>query len=266
MILADLTIGGRARKVIMQAPKNGFFYVLDRITGEFISGDAFATVTWAKGLDEKGRPIETEEARYRFTPVRLSPSPIGAHHWPPMAFNPQTGLVYFPGQETSSLFRMTEEFEFKVGQWNTGIRMGGAASVAKPAPPTGAAPAGGAGSAAKPAGGGATATPVNIPRGGFIVAWDPIARKPRWCVPVNPSGGMLSTAGNLVFGSDQSGRFMALNAATGQVLWETKLLSGLATPITYELDGKQYVAVMSGQQKGRVFSFVIDGKAPMPAP
>jgi PQQ-dependent dehydrogenase (methanol/ethanol family) len=266
MILADLTIGGRARKVIMQAPKNGFFYVLDRITGEFISGDAFATVTWAKGLDEKGRPIETEEARYRFTPVRLSPSPIGAHHWPPMAFNPQTGLVYFPGQETSSLFRMTEEFEFKVGQWNTGIRMGGAASVAKPAPPTGAAPAGGAGSAAKPAGGGATATPVNIPRGGFIVAWDPIARKPRWRVPVNPSGGMLSTAGNLVFGSDQSGRFMALNAATGQVLWETKLLSGLATPITYELDGKQYVAVMSGQQKGRVFSFVIDGKAPMPAP
>ena len=125
MILADLTIGGQPRKVIMQAPKNGFFYVLDRITGKLISGEPYVFTSWATGIDKQtGRPIETEAARYRYTPVRLSPSPVGAHHWPPMAFNPKTGLVYYPGQETSGSFAMEEKFEFKEGQWNLGIHMG----------------------------------------------------------------------------------------------------------------------------------------------
>jgi quinohemoprotein ethanol dehydrogenase len=236
MILADLTINGRVRKVIMQAPKNGFFYVIDRLTGQFISGQKFATVTWAKGIDPAtGRPIETEEARYRFTPVRLSPSPVGAHHWPPMAFNPATGLVYFPGQETSSVFRMEEKFEFKEGQWNLGIGRGGLAAPPKPDEPP-------------------------PPRGGFIVAWDPLKQEARWRVSLTPSGGMLSTAGNLVFGSDAAGRLLAFDAASGKQLWEHMMQPGVATPITYELEGKQYIAVLSGTSKGRVFAFALDAK------
>jgi quinohemoprotein ethanol dehydrogenase len=97
------------------------------------------------------------------------------------------------------------------------------------------------------------------------VAWDPIAQQARWRVDLNPSGGMLSTAGNLVFGSDQSGKLMALHAVTGQTLWEQQLFPGVATPITYELDGKQYVAVLSGTSRGRIFSFALDAKTPMPS-
>jgi len=236
MILADLTIAGRARKVIMQAPKNGFFYVLDRVTGEFISAQPFATVTWATGVDPKsGRPIETEQARYRFTPVRLSPSPVGAHHWPPMAWNPATGLVYFPGQETSSLFSLEEKFEFKEGQWNLGVTRARLATPPGPNEPP-------------------------SPRGGFIVAWDPVAQKARWRISLTPSGGMLSTAGNLVFGSESSGRLLALHAETGERLWEHQMLPGVATPITYELEGKQYIAVLSGTARGRVFAFALDAK------
>ena len=109
----------------MQAPKNGFFYVLDRTNGKLISGEPFAYTSWATSIDkETGRPKETEQARYRYTPVRLSPSPVGAHHWPPMAFNPVTKLVYYPGQETASSFAMEEQFEFKEGQWNLGIDAG----------------------------------------------------------------------------------------------------------------------------------------------
>lgn len=242
MILADLTINSRPRKVIMQAPKNGFFYVLDRLTGEFISAESYATVTWAKGVDPKtGRPVETEQARYRFTPVRLSPSPVGAHHWPPMAWNPATQLVYFPGQETSSIFQMEEKFEFKEGQWNIGISRGGLVAPPRPNEPP-------------------------PPRGGFFVAWDPVTQKARWRVSITPSGGMLSTAGNLVFGGDSSGRLLALNAETGDKLWEYSMLPGVATPITYEWDGKQYIAVLSGTARGRVFAFALDAKAPTAVP
>ena len=106
MILADLTIGGTPRKVLLQAPKNGFFYVLDRLTGELLSAQPFTTVTWATHIDLKtGRPVETPEARYGAKGARLSPSAVGAHHWPPMAFNPTTGLVYFPGQDTSMVYQ-----------------------------------------------------------------------------------------------------------------------------------------------------------------
>jgi len=243
MILADLTIDGRVRKVIMQAPKNGFFYVLDRITGEFISGQPFANVTWATGIDqETGRPIEASNARYGVEPVLLSPSPTGAHHWPPMAFNPATGLVYFPGQQTASYFARVESFDFREGQWNTGTVRGPGAFASRPQP-----------------------LPPTPPRTGFIVAWDPIAQKERWRIEVTPSGGMLSTAGNLVFSSDSSGRFMALNAETGQVLWEQRLQAGgVATPITYELDGRQYIAVMAGTSNARVFSFALDATGVMP--
>ncbi len=245
MILADLTIGGQVRKVLMQAPKNGFFYVLDRITGQLISGEPYAFTSWATSIDkETGRPKETEAARYRYTPVRLSPSPVGAHHWPPMAFNPKTGLVYYPGQETNGSFAMEEKFDFKEGQWNLGIRLGrqpGQPPVPPPPP-----------------------DPKAPPPGGFFVAWDPVAQKARWKIPFQPSGGALSTAGQLIFVGNSGGKFMALDPESGKTVWEYQLMQGVATPITYQMDGKQYVAVMSGISKGRVFGFALDAKETMP--
>jgi len=238
MILADLTIGGSPRKVLMQAPKNGFFYVLDRGTGKLISGEPYVFTSWATGIDKQtGRPSETEAARYRYTPVRLSPSPVGAHHWPPMAFNPTTGFVYYPGQETSSVFAMEEKFEFKEGQWNLGIRRGtppGAKPVPPP-PPDPKAPA----------------------PGGFFVAWDPVAQKAAWKIPFQSSGGALSTAGQLIFVGNSAGKFFALDPLTGKTLWEAQLGQGVATPISLELDGKQYIAVMAGISKGKVHAFAL---------
>ncbi|MDP2318645.1 MAG: PQQ-dependent dehydrogenase, methanol/ethanol family [Acidobacteriota bacterium] len=238
MILADLTIAGQVRKVLMQAPKNGFFYVLDRVTGKLISGAPFVYTSWATSIDmNTGRPIETEAARYRFTPVRLSPSPVGAHHWPPMAFNPTTGLVYYPGQETSSAFAMEEKFEFKEGQWNLGIRRG-TPPGGKPVPPP-------------------PPDPKAPPAGGFFVAWDPVAQKAAWKIPFQPAGGALSTAGQLIFVGNGGGKFFALDPLSGKTLWEAQLGQGVATPISYELDGKQYIAVMAGISKGKVHAFAV---------
>jgi PQQ-dependent dehydrogenase (methanol/ethanol family) len=232
MILANLTIDGRERKVLMQAPKNGFFYVLDRVSGQLISAAPFTTVTWATHIDPKtGRPVETPEARYGKKAVRLSPSPIGAHHWPPMAFNPSTRLVYFPGQDISSVFQSVDTFTFKSGQWNTGTRMGAnAADVAS--------------------------NPAPIPGiRSFLLAWDPVAQKERWRNDFRPSGGVLSTAGDLIFAGDAGGKLHAFDPATGKSLWQGDVMAGVATPVTYVVDGKQYVSVLAGTAKGRVFTF-----------
>ncbi len=161
MILADLTIANQPRKVIMQAPKNGFFYVLDRANGKLISGEPFAYTSWARSIDkDTGRPIETEEARYRNTPVRLSPSPVGAHHWPPMAFNPVTKLVYYPGQETSSVFARRRSSSSRKGSGTSAC-------------------------AAAPARFRRRRRRIRRRRrlGGFFVAWDPVANKQAWRIP-----------------------------------------------------------------------------------
>ncbi len=263
LVLADLTIQGRPRKVIMQAPKNGFFYVLDRITGEFISGAPFVNVTWATGLDPKGRPIEAANARYGEAPTRLTPGPGGAHHWPPMAFNPTTQLAYFVGQENGTLYSRAPGVEYQVGRWNTGtnfdfVARGNGGAVGAAPNQTAAAPPPAAAAAA-------SAVTVDPVMRGFLVGWDPIAQKARWRIASPGGGGSLSTAGGLVFGSDGTGRFYALDAATGATLWETRLLPGVATPVTYMFEGKQYVSVMSGSTRGRIFTFVLDGKTPMPS-
>jgi quinohemoprotein ethanol dehydrogenase len=235
MILADLTIGNQPRKVIMQAPKNGFFYVIDRTNGKYISGQPFAYTSWATAIDENGRPKETEQARYRFNPVRLSPGPVGAHHWPPMAFNPVTKLVYYPGQETVVVASMQERFEYAEGRWNLGMNMGTGGLKEVPPP-----------------------DPKAPPMGGFFVAWDPIANKQAWRIPFRSSGGALSTAGQLIFVGDASGKLFALDPVSGKTMWESQLLpGGVATPISYELDGKQYIAVMAGTSKGRVYGFAL---------
>lgn len=270
LVLANLTIQGRPRKVIMQAPKNGFFYVIDRITGEFISGAPFVNVTWATGIDAKGRPIEAANARYGATPTRLTPGPGGAHHWPPMAFNPATQLAYFIGQENGSMYSQAAGVDYQIGRWNTGTNYdavargnGGAVGAAPnqtaavPPPPVVPPPVAGATAAA-------AVPPVDPIMRGFLVGWDPIAQKAKWRIASPGGGGSLSTAGGLVFGSDSSGRFYAVDAATGATLWETRLQSGVATPVTYTFEGKQYVSVMSGSSRGRLYTFVLDGKAPTP--
>ena len=122
MVLADLRIGGRDRKVIMQAPKNGFFYVLDRVTGEFLSAQPFVNLSWARGVDGKGRPLENNGARYSDQAVRIAPTVGGGHNWMPMAFNPETGLVYIPATNSSRIFAKAKDFTFKVGDGDfTGI-------------------------------------------------------------------------------------------------------------------------------------------------
>ncbi|MEO6725034.1 MAG: PQQ-dependent dehydrogenase, methanol/ethanol family, partial [Blastocatellia bacterium] len=220
IILADLAINGQKRKVLMQAPKNGFFYVLDRRTGELISAEAYGKVTWAKGVDKKtGRPIETPESRYKDKPSTQLPGPLGAHNWQPMSFNPQTGLVYIPAQETGFIYGQERNFKYGDRGWNIGIDFG----LVKDAP---------------------TALPT-----GHLLAWDPVAQKERWRVPyvVMWNGGTLTTAGNLVFQGTADGRFVAYSADKGAKLWEVNVGTGIiASPVTYELDGVQYVSIMAG--------------------
>ncbi|HKS05563.1 MAG TPA: PQQ-dependent dehydrogenase, methanol/ethanol family [Gemmatimonadaceae bacterium] len=233
IILADLTIEGRARKVLMQAPKNGFFYVIDRLTGEFISAEAYTPVSWATGIDRKtGRPIEAANARYGATGAWLAPATPGAHNWHPMSWNPNTGLVYIPGQNMMQFFRTAATFEPRPGQFNTGL-----------------------------SGTGATPRPDPLGPPGFLVAWDPVAQRERWRIALNSrfNGGTLTTAGNVVF-SGAANLLLAHDATTGEKLWEMQLAPGLATPVTFRLDGKQYVTVLAGRPgvDARVWTFVLE--------
>jgi quinohemoprotein ethanol dehydrogenase len=254
IILTDLTINGKQRKVLLHAPKNGFFYVLDRISGEFISGEKYAKrVTWATGLDAKGRPIEAKGARYTTTPITLSPGPGGAHNWQPMSFSPLTGLVYIPGQESSGIYRPELNFTYVPGYRNTGMVGGQGIKGKAPAPPPDPAPV--------PEPEGADLQPKAT--GGFLVAWDPVANKERWRILTSGGfggGGTLATAGNLIFHGST-----AYNAQTGEKLWEMDLGGGNVTPISYVLDGKQYISMFARQYPGnRLFTLALDASALMP--
>ena len=259
LLLADVTIKGQPRKVIMQANKNGFYYVIDRVSGKFISGQPFAQVTWARGLNEEtGKPIINAESYYGTQSIPLAPGPGGAHNWSPMSFNPATGLVYLPASLTGSFnFASDPNFKFREGGQNMGIAFvgfggggrgaaGDAANAAganapAPAPPPKPLPAPPAIGPAPPEGGGR----------GALLAWDVVNQKERWRAPVGGGigGGTVSTAGNLVFQVVPDGRLMAYTADKGDKVLElqTGLRGGMAPPITYMLDGKQYIAFMGGQ-------------------
>ncbi len=230
LILADLTIGGRVRQVIMQAPKNGFFYVMDRRTGEFISATPFAAVNWAKGVDPKtGRPIEDPGSRYGETgkPWLSMPGPGGAHNWQPMAFSPVTGLAYIPVNDLAFPYFPETQFTRRNLGWNTGADFN-AGSLPEDDKIKAAVIAGSK---------------------GHLAAWDPIARKEAWRVPMNNpwNGGVLATAGNLVFEGTSMGEFNAYQADSGAELWSVRLHTGiLAPPVTYQVAGEQYVAVLLG--------------------
>jgi PQQ-dependent dehydrogenase (methanol/ethanol family) len=221
LVLTDLEIGGRKIPALLKADRNGFFYVLNRQTGQLISAKPFVDLNWATGVDmSTGRPIEVPEKRPRlkFRAMNVCPNLIGGKNWMPMSYSPQTGLVYLP---TMNLCMDMEGAEPKYtrGQFFLGVEF----DLGKTGP------------------GGHL---------GSTLAWDPVKQQKVWqnTDPLPYVGGMLSTAGGLVFHGDLRGWFKALDAKNGRALWQFNTGSGIsAAPMTYELDGKQYVAVVSGR-------------------
>ena len=229
LILADLNIEGQLRKVIMQAPKNGFFYVVDRTNGEFISAQPYATVNWALGVDPAtGRPVENPDTNFDQGGIHLVlPSPFGAHNWQPMAFNPETGLVYIPAQEIPFGYGRDSEFEYRKGVWNTAL------DIRAILPPKDLA----------------SVRMMQQLVKGHLLAWDPVQQQERWRVQYSHpwNAGVLTTAGGLVFHGSSAGTFAAYSASGGEKLWETEAQTGIiAPPVTYKVDGEQYVALMAG--------------------
>jgi quinohemoprotein ethanol dehydrogenase len=242
LTLADITIAGRLRRVIMQANKNGYFYVIDRLTGEFISASPFAPLNWSEAMDKKtGRPFIHPRAFYGTEPVTIFPGPIGAHNWSPMSFNPATGLVYIPSTLlSSSTYTVNPStFVYREGGRNTGTGRGAAAPDPDPSatPPTPFVPP--------------MVGPTDGQRGGVLIAWDPVTQTERWRKEGGGAsgGGTVTTAGNLVLQVLPDGRLIAYSADKGEKLHEinTGLRLGMGPPITYMLDGKQYVAVTGGR-------------------
>src|SRR5689334_15003032 len=255
LLLADVVIKGQQRKVIMQANKNGFYYVIDRVTGKFISGQPFAQVTWARGLNEEtGRPIINPESYYGSQSIPIAPGPGGAHNWSPMSFNPATGLVYLPASPGGSFnYASDPNFKYQEGRQNMGIVFGGLGRGGRGAAgdAANAAPAAPAATPPKPL----PAPPAIGPeppegRGGVLLAWDVVAQKERWRAQGGGGigGGTVTTAGNLVFQVIPDGHLVAYTADKGEKLLDvqTGLRGGMGPPITYLLDGKQYVALAGG--------------------
>jgi PQQ-dependent dehydrogenase (methanol/ethanol family) len=267
MVLAELEIGGVEREVIMQSPQNGFFYVLDRKTGELLSAENVMPVNWATHINmETGRPVETADARYDETLAakKITPGPAGAHGWHPMSFNRNTGLVYIPVRQSPLIYKLDEEYETKPIGMNLGVNFW------------------------DPPGEIIDLGPEYGPEyQGSLLAWNPVTQTEAWRVPLTSfeNGGVLSTAGNLVFQGNADGELVAYNAETGERLWSVKTQTGvLAPPITYSIDGEQYVAVVAGwgaiwgnflgavlnsdgskRNISRILSFKIGGAAELPA-
>jgi quinohemoprotein ethanol dehydrogenase len=267
IVLADLQFGGQTVKALMHAPKNGFFYVINRENGELLSAEKLGKVTWASHVDLKtGRPVEVAGARYEDGEETIWPSPFGMHSWHAMSYNPNTKLVYIPTIEMPGVWRDTSvdleawespdsperdrQFRFRVGvefEGDTPADYGTAA----------------------------------------LIAWDPLTHQKVWEHELPPlwNPGTMTTAGNLVFQGRVDGEFVAYQAETGEKLWSTQLGLGIsAPPITYSVDGKQYVSLLVGPggaalltgslmaQHGwkygvhtrRMFTFALDGSVPIP--
>lgn len=266
LILADLPINGQPRKVVMQASKNGFFYVIDRLTGKLISAKNFVPVTWASGVDPAtGRPQEVGDVHYKNGPATTLPSSFGGHNWHPMAFSPQTGLAYVPAQEVPGVYGTDERFAYTPGQWNTALNTD---LNSLPTDPK------------------ARAAMRNAFRG-YLIAWDPVQQKEAWRAEHNGpwNGGVLATGGGLVFQGTADGHFLAYDAKSGRQLWSTETYAAtLAGASTYTVDGEQYVAVGSGfgsvfyliagfatpvqgsPENGRIEVYKLGGKAVLPKP
>jgi len=262
IMLADVSIDGELRHVLWQAPKNGFFYMLDRTSGEFLSAEPYTTVSWATHVDpDTGRPVEHDGARYKEGVVFIQPAVFGGHNWQPMSYSPETGYVYIPAIDTPVPWSRDSMFKHTPGWWNTGVP-----GPAFPPDP-------------------AIIQQVKASARSFLRAWDPIQQEEAWSVElVGPwNGGTLATGGNLVFQGTADGRFVAYDAKSGEALWQHKTgTATLAGPISYSVDGEQYVAVPGGfgsvvylalgvllpeavpNQKGRILVFKLGGTEKLP--
>ena len=267
LILADLTINGKLRQVIMHAPKDGFFYVLDRATGELLSAKNFVPNTWASHVDMKtGRPVIYPEARVEVEPRLITPN--AAHNWNPMSYSPQTGLIYIPVQEQWMMISRVPdgEFVFRLGRTTIG-----------------------AGSRNYPELRAEFRQKVATGDKGYTLAWDPVKQEERWRIdsPFHFQGGLLSTAGNLLVQGTMERTLAIYDSATGKKLWESPTMSvPVAGPITYSVKGKQYIAVNAGWNSaivndlrtrtdfingpGKLVVYALDARGvslpPMPAP
>lgn len=263
MELADLVIDGKLRKVLMSAPKNGFYYVIDRTNGKLISAEPFVKVNWASKIDlVSGRPVENPGARYK-DPIVIRPTALGGHSWQPMSYNPKTGLVYLPANELAA--RLSDDGSDASWMPPKDVRVGG----------------GGFAADFKLKDGG----PGNVTSS--LIAWDPVRQKPVWRVqaPRMVPAGVISTGGGLVFQGAIDSRFSAYSAADGRRLWsfDTRAPS-VAPPISFSVKGRQYVTVLTGfgtssstwgpmlqryrldyrTMARRVLTFALDGKSVLP--
>jgi quinohemoprotein ethanol dehydrogenase len=264
IVLADLTIAGRPRKVMLHAPKNGFFYVIDRTDGKVISAEPFTTTTWATRIDlDTGRPVEVEGARYERGTATVAPTPLGGHSWHAMSFNPKTGLAYYPAMHITATFtdKGIDLAKWRSTPWLGGYGVNGQ-FVSGPSRKDG---------------------PVST-----LQAWDPVRQRLAWEVPMEGlfHPGTLTTAGNLVLQGRVDGTLWAYAADSGKPLWQHNLGLGLsAPPVTYAVNGRQYIAILVGWggalaglggplsathgwaygvHKRYLVAFALDGKATLP--
>jgi quinohemoprotein ethanol dehydrogenase len=264
VVLAELTISGKIRKVMMQAAKNGFFYVIDRETGRVISAENFDRVTWAERIDlTTGRPVEYPGIRYEKEPVLIWPGKLGAHGWQPMSYSPKTGLVYIPTSRYAGIYSSEgvdpATWVPNPKSWNSGMST-------QPVP------------GLKP--------PVEEFKS-YLQAWDPVRQTAIWKVdlPSMASGGAMASAGGLVFQGDADGTFNAYDASTGAKLWSFNArVAVLGSPISYSVGGRQYITVLSGPPSAttatpdsakfgwqhrdhprRILTFALDAKGELPA-
>lgn len=265
LVLADLEMEGKIRKVIMQAPKNGFYYVIDRTNGKFISAKPFTYMNWAVGITPEGRPIESDIARLKDANVEIYPNFDGGHNWQPMAFNRKNKLMYIPARMTSFPYGYDPGWKFnQVKDFGSGTGWNLGSDINNALPFKGDA---------------------NAPKGGsqgFLLAWDPVKQKEVWRVKQEAhwNGGVVTTAAGLVFQGTADGNLSAIDGDNGKLLWKVNVGTGvIAPPITYSVDGIQYISFQVGwggsggamNEKAtpdifpaHIYTFRIDGKEKMP--
>ena len=266
IVLATIDLDGAPRPVILHAPKNGFFYVIDRETGELISAEKIVEVSWAERVDlATGRPVETPNARYEDGGVVIRPGESGAHNWHPMAYNPETGLAYVPARESAGYYS-DEGVDLENWRFQPGLRYETGLSEAV----------------------GSEDVPTDFATSSLL-AWNPVTQEEAWRIPTPGAfgGGIMTSAGNLVLQGDPDGKLNAYRADTGERLWSFDLGVGtLSPPITYRVDGRQYISILAGwgssvqaygaaaaqqgwigrSQPRRLLTFVLDGDATLPRP
>ena len=225
IMLADMEIDGLTRKVLWHAPKNGFFFIIDRASGELISAEPYVKVTWATGYDPvTKRPIETDNADYSQGPQLQWPSPMGGHNWQPMAHHPETGLVYIPIHEMAYQYADEPAYLVNPGHWNTAVEtdQGGFNNAL-------------------------LMEALQARAGqGYLLAWDPVTQSERWRIPLPTiwNGGVLATAGGLVIQGNSAAELAIYDAANGAKLWSFDAQERIvAPPVAYSVDGEQYIAV-----------------------